>query len=992
MRFMIGFLLLFFLTCSPAGAFTEKEIPEYSLTVRFDPEKKVIAGTSVISLSAGETRTISTAGLRIVTASINGIPVNPEPGVSVISFQPASKDDKLKIEYEFFLNQGESADDNTPPAVLSEGISLTSGWYPELEGLAIYHLTALLPKGLEAVSEADEITVRETGEREREFSFSFQHPLGGVSLIAGRYEIGIDEHQGKKIYTYLFPEDAGLGRVYIEYAKKYLELFSDSYGDYPYQRFSIIECEAPTGSSFPTFTLIGKEVLRLPFIPETSLGHEILHQWFGNMVYIDYENGNWSEGLTTYLADHRFEEMKNAGDKYRKQMMIKYQSYVTPANDFPLKDFTVKTDKVSGAIGYEKSAMVFHMLKKLLGEELFHQSLRKFVDSNRFKPASWSDIRTAFESVSGQDLSWFFSQWIEKTGAPDLELQHVRLTYKGSKAIVGFEAIQNTENFRIHLPVVLETDDGKEEKVFALREELSDLEIETDERPLKLVVDGGYDVFRTLSSEEFPPVVSRLLGDKDRFFVLPECGRDEYEAVAGYLTAEGFKEKEGERLSFEDVDKSSFIIFGSDSITAKRLFGTPEKISGDFSFSVRENPFNPSRVIALADGTDIPGMINYMRRIPHYGKYTTVVFEADGGVKKEITESPNGLEATVTQEVPGMEISRIIDVPRIINEIGDRKIIYIGERHDSFGDHRVQLDIIRKLHKKGYPIAIGMEMFQKPFQKALDDYISGLIDEKEFLKKSEYFERWGFDYHLYREILLYARDLRIPVVALNIRKEIVSRVAKEGLYALPEEDLKDLPKDMDFSNLQYKEMLKDFFGMHQDSGERSFNFFYQAQILWDESMAHSIDAYLKENPDRRMVVLAGIGHLAFGYGIPHRAHRLNGLEYSIVLNNSDVEENIADFILFPEPVEYPHSPKLMVFLEKEEGKVRIAGFPSDSLSEKAGLQKSDIIISMDGTKVEDIADIKIFLLDKKKGETITVTVMRDRFLFGPEEKEYRITL
>jgi uncharacterized iron-regulated protein len=991
MRFLTGVLLLSFLLFSPAAAFTGEEIPEYSLTVRVDPAKKVVRGTSVISLPAGQAGTISISGLRILSASINGVPVDPEPGVPFIPFQSASGDDELKIEYVVSFGYAGTADGDTPNIVSSESISLTSGWYPELQGLAKYHLTALIPERLEAISEADEITVRETGEGEKEFSFSFPHPLESVSLVAGQYKTGMDEYRGKKIYTYLFPEDTGLGRVYIEYAKKYLELFSDSYGDYPYQRFSIVEGAAPTGSSFPTFTLIGKDVLTLPFIPEVSLGHEILHQWFGNMVYIDYENGNWSEGLTTYLADHRLEEMKNEEVKYRKEMLVKFQSYVTPANDFPLKDFTVRTDEVSGAIGYEKAAMVFRMLENLVGKESFQQSLRKFIEDNRFKRAAWSDIRTAFESVSGQDLSWFFSQWLEGAGMPELDIQNVRLTYEGSRAVVGFDAVQKAEKFRIHLPVVLETEDGETVKLFVL-EERSDLEMETGGFPLKLIADRNYDVFRKLSEDEFPPVISRLLGDKSRFFVLPESAGKEYEAVAGYLTSGGFEEKIEGGIGFDDVDKSSFIIFGADSMTAKRLFGTPKKIPGDFSLSIRENPFGSSGVIALADGAGIPDIINYVRRIPHYGKYTTVVFEADGNVKKEVGESLNGIQAVVTREVPGVEISRIISAPRIIDKIDGTKIIYVGEKHDSFEHHRVQMDVIRRLHKKGYPIAIGMEMFQKPFQKVLDDYIEGLIGEKEFLKKSEYFERWGFDYNLYREILLYAREVRIPVVALNIRKEIVSRVAKEGLYALPEDDLKELPEDMDFSNTQYRETLKDFFGMHQGSGERSFDFFYQAQVLWDESMAHSIDAYLKENPERRMVVLAGNGHLAFGYGIPQRAHRLNGLEYSIVLNDSGVEENIADFVLFPEPVEYPQSPKLMVLLKKEEGKVKIAGFSPGSISEKAGLKEGDIILSMDGAKIEDVADVKIFLLDKKEGETITVTIIRDRVLFGPAEKEYQITL
>ena len=103
------------------------------------------------------------------------------------------------------------------------------------------------------------------------------------------------------------------------------------------------------------------------------------------------------------------------------------------------------------------------------------------------------------------------------------------------------------------------------------------------------------------------------------------------------------------------------------------------------------------------------------------------------------------------------------------------KIIYVGETHDRFSHHVMELEIIKDLHSRGKKIAIGMEMFQRPFQKVVDDYIEGRIDERAFLKGTEYFKRWGFDYNLYRPILLFARAEKIPVVALNQTQEMVIR-------------------------------------------------------------------------------------------------------------------------------------------------------------------------------------------------------------------------
>jgi aminopeptidase N len=283
-------------------------------------------------------------------------------------------------------------------------------------------------------------------------------------------------------------------------------------------------------------------------------------------------------------------------------------------------------------------------------------------------------------------------------------------------------------------------------------------------------------------------------------------------------------------------------------------------------------------------------------------------------------------------------------------------------------------------------------MFEKTSQKALDDYVSGAIDEREFLKKSEYFKRWGFDYTLYREILLYAREYKIPVIALNISRKIVSKVFKSGLYSLDKDEKREIPKDMDLSDTAYRNRLKAFFDEHKDAESRSFDFFYQAQVLWDESMAHNLAAFMKEKPEYQVVVMAGAGHLAFGSGIPTRAHRLNGREYSVILNDADIEKNVSDFVLFPPPISPPETPKFGVILQEEKGTVSIGALMPGGAADKAGLRKDDVILALDHTTIESVDDIKIFLLYAKPGDAVTVRVRRQRFLFWPVEKEIRVVL
>lgn len=368
-----------------------------------------------------------------------------------------------------------------------------------------------------------------------------------------------------------------------------------------------------------------------------------------------------------------------------------------------------------------------------------------------------------------------------------------------------------------------------------------------------------------------------------------------------------------------------------------------------------------------------------------------IAFKDSAPADKESTGSEKGPVLPVGETVIGVEVAKTLTLSDVISKVSDKKIVYAGERHDRYEDHLVQSEVIRAL-MKNRKIAIGMEMFQRPFQKALDDYIDGKTEEREFLKASEYFRRWGFDYNLYKDILRFAREERVPVVALNIRKEIVEKVSKKGLDSLSEEEKKELPGSMDMTDEDYKRRIREAFEKHTSAEEMNFDNFYQAQILWDETMAQSIDEYLKANPDRQMVALAGQGHLVFGSGIPKRAFRRNGLDYSIIISDESVEKDIADFVLYPRTARAPSSPKLGVILREEDNRVKIVGFAQKSVAEKAGLQEDDIIVSLDDETIRNSDDVRIVLFYKKPGDAVTVGVLRKRFLLGDRKLRFEVTL
>lgn len=243
-------------------------------------------------------------------------------------------------------------------------------------------------------------------------------------------------------------------------------------------------------------------------------------------------------------------------------------------------------------------------------------------------------------------------------------------------------------------------------------------------------------------------------------------------------------------------------------------------------------------------------------------------------------------------------VEKLNSLDDLTDEIMNKKIVYIGEVHNNPRHHEIQLEIIKNLYEKNKRIAIGMEMFQNDFQYVVDMYISGKIDEKEFLKKTGYEKKWGFDYELYKPIIDFARENKIPVVALSINSEIVKQISENGLINLDSRELGGLPESIDFTNNSYKKHIKKVFDEHPKSEKSNFKRFYTIQVIWDESMAENIDRFLSKNKALTMIVLAGNGHIIYSYGIPDRAYRRNNFDYATILNDTEHKKGISDYVIY----------------------------------------------------------------------------------------------
>lgn len=981
-------MLVILLTFSPAAAAPAAvpALPAQKLTISFDLAGRTLFGTSLVTVPGGTPIALNLTGLQILSLTVDGTPLAAREHLVL---EPTPESRRLEIRYSQVYGE---ANPEMHGIIDPAGITLTGHWHPLADQDCLFALTAVVPAHFEAISEADEITSTVSG-REKTVSFSFPHPAGRLNFIAGPYVVEEEEFApGQSLFSYFFPEDQELAAEYRRKTRAYLQRYQELIGPYPYRRYSIVENRLPSGYAMPTFTLLGQTVVRLPFITETSLGHEVLHSWFGNAVRVDYAAGNWSEGLTTYLADQAFAADKGIDAEYRLQQLINYQSYVHGENSLSLADFhwggehSDQSGRVRRAVGYNKASMVFHMLRQKVGDAAFYAGLRDFYKSMRHRQAGWQDLAASFAKTSGQDLEQFLSQWLDRNDIPRLRLEVENLQEEDGRPLLSLTIRQLQEDpYDLTLLLEIQSEAGIRQQSVALKERETRLSVALADYPLTVVADPRYDLLRELAPPELPPTWSRFVGAREQLVVLPAAGEEELFAPLVETLAEmSIPTKAATEVTDKDMAGRAVLFLGTQGRLVRALFADPDLAHLGFTLDVRENPLAPGQVTVLVSSTSPAETAAAARKLRHYGRYGYLHFQEGRIVDKKVRETEQGMRLAVDAAPPGLALPLALSFAEIMEQLNDKRVVYVGETHTRHEDHLLQLRVIRALFAQDERLAIGMEMFERQAQPFLDAYVAQEIDEREFLKKSDYFNKWGFDYRLYRDIINFARSHGIPIAAINQEKEIISKVARQGgLSALTEEEVGKIPAQRDLSLPGYRQRINEAFTMHgrRNSDQEQVNSFFQAQAIWDETMAESVADFLATRPETRMVVIAGQGHTAKDTGIPPRvARRLPGISQAVLLNANPggtmPDPAAADFLFFSPPAKLPEAPLLGVMLADSGQGVVVESLSEQGKAKAAGIHEKDLILAIDDETVATITDLKIIMLHRKVGDRLAVKVMR----------------
>jgi hypothetical protein len=656
-------VLLGLLLCT-ANAFSA---PDLILDVSLDPQSRQFKAEAELQAETRTFRFLLHESLRVTEARSGGQAARVEEGSGPAGFRQwsirlAQAGQKLLVRYEGQLPPLERNRDHRsvlggmPPMAAPEGsfLSSGSGWYPRPADLFSYRVKLAVPHGQRALVAGRRIA--ETlpagaGERYRA-TFEFIQPSDGIDLMAGPWvvrEKAVPRPAQEPLFLRtFFPADLdampGLAQAYLDDTQAYIERYSKEIGAYPYGEFSIVASPLPTGFGMPTLTYLGVEVLRLPFIRKTSLGHEILHNWWGNGVYVDYQRGNWSEGLTTFMADYAYKEDESPGAASEMRLAwLRDAAVLVGARSGSLREFRSRANAAGATVGYGQAAMVFVMLRDRLGKEVFEQGIRNLWAAQRFKVASWGDLQAAFESASGEKLGDFFAPWLDQQALPEVTIAKAESRPSGTHHQLNITFTKQNARLPLRLPVEVSAAGQRETHWMDLGAERKTASIRTTFAPQTLRLDPEMRVWRRLEASQLPPILRQWMAASAPQLVnvaRDSTAHDAVNQLAGRFFEVNPKQLFPSQLNAALNRNSPVLLAGThaevdQALASAGLPARPATLAGKGSAQVwtvlgKDGP------LAIISGRDAAALNALQRGLPHYGGQSWLVFEQGRAIDKGV--------------------------------------------------------------------------------------------------------------------------------------------------------------------------------------------------------------------------------------------------------------------------------------------------------------------------------------------------------------------
>jgi len=646
--------------------------PFLELDVELDPGTRRFQAVAVVAPAPRDFRFQLHESLKVIAASADGARLRVAPAGRdgpVLGWQvqlPAGAG-SLRLEYGGTLPAlDRSLDDRgvlrgLPPMASGEGSFLpaTGAWYPQPAPLFSYRVTVSVPGDQRALVPGrlqSEALPPDASGRYRA-SFEFGEPAAGIDLMAGPWVIrekSMPRANGGtlRLRTY-FPRGldavAGLADGYLDDSRHYLERYGEEIGAYPFTEFSVVASPLPTGFAMPTLTYMGAEVLKLPFIRATSLGHEILHNWWGNGVYVDYRAGNWSEGLTTFMADYAYKE-RESGEAAREVRLgwLRDFAAVPSGNTQSLASFRSRTHGAAATVGYGKSAMLFVMLRDAIGEDAFRRGIRAFWEQHRFRTASWSDLQAAFDKAAGRSLSPFFEQWLYRPGGPVVKIANADAKAEAGKVRLTLTVEQAAPAYTLRLPLEIVTAGRSEMRTIDVGRQRDVVTVDVNAPPEGVRLDPDLRVWRVLDREQLPPILRQwIIARAPRWAQASGVG-DVHDAAAQLATR--FFEMPPQAVPQDALEQGTepVLLVGlhADVDAALAHAGLPPRpmrLAGRGTAQVWTIAREAGPPVAVLSAKDAGALRALLGPLPHYGAQSWLVFDDRRALDRGVWPAPGRL-------------------------------------------------------------------------------------------------------------------------------------------------------------------------------------------------------------------------------------------------------------------------------------------------------------------------------------------------------------
>lgn len=551
-------------------------------------------------------------------------------------------------------------------------------------------------------------------------------PTDSLSLSAGPYVVKSREVEGVTISTYFYKQDAGAADLWLSEMAATVKRYKPLLGKLPFPKFDIVSNFFQSGYGMPSYTLLGDRVIRYVTmkaqrtgsIPPGYLDHEYVHCWFGNGLFVDYAKGNWCEAITTYYANYLAKELesRSAGHEHRRATLEKFCLRVHGAADYPLVQFRSKVEQTDNEVGYGKGSMLFHMVRRRLGDEVFFPLVKRFTQSHLGEVATWRDWQDLFGEAGGPSLARDLDVWIRRRNLPVLKIAHVAIKERtdapGHVLRLGLTQTTQGGAWPLDVPVHITLKDGTETIRIArfdhgVRDAKAQFELPSE--PVFIRVDPDHDLARRIAAKSLPQCLNATMESLAAVQLLPGAEATCSAIAERFARERGVPVVRGELPP--EIAEGGIIRFRvlDDAAASSQVAGTD--YAGP-NVSTLVSTFEDGRSITTytAHTAEAARRVHY---IPYYGWNTWLAFDSGRPVARGTERAP---EAELVWGTPPAEQKSAADealdkrLGQLVDHLLDAK--FEGRRPGTAGHTAIAKDLEKRLREAGASIVLGKERFR----------------------------------------------------------------------------------------------------------------------------------------------------------------------------------------------------------------------------------------------------------------------------------------